>query len=92
MNRADAFALLNEYVQDQSLVRHCLAVEVAMRACARKHGADENKWGIVGLLHQGERIKSYPPWWLQPALPREKWCPGPPVCVCGRCYLCADVA
>src|SRR5437870_10163728 len=51
MNRADAFALLNEYVKDHSLVRHCMAVEIAMRAYARKLGQDEEKWGIVGLLH-----------------------------------------
>jgi putative nucleotidyltransferase with HDIG domain len=51
MNRADAFALLNEYVKDQSLVRHMLAVEAAMRAYARKFGEDEEKWGLVGLLH-----------------------------------------
>ena len=51
MNRTDAFALLNEYVKDQSLVRHMLAVEAAMRAYAGKHGQDEETWGIVGLLH-----------------------------------------
>src|SRR5437868_41836 len=51
MNRADAFALLNEYVKDQHLVRHMLAVEAALRAYARKFGEDEEKWGIVGLLH-----------------------------------------
>ncbi len=51
MNRADAFALLQEYVKDQGLIRHMLAVEAAMRAYARKFGEDEEKWGIVGLLH-----------------------------------------
>ena len=51
MNRDAAWALLNEYVRDQSLVRHMLAVEAAMRAYARKLGEDEEKWGIVGLLH-----------------------------------------
>src|SRR5437763_3051575 len=51
MNRADAFALLSEYVKDQALVRHMLAVEAAMRAYARKLGQDEETWGIVGLLH-----------------------------------------
>lgn len=50
-NRADALTLLNEYVKDPALVRHMLAVEAAMRAYARKLGADEEKWGIVGLLH-----------------------------------------
>jgi putative nucleotidyltransferase with HDIG domain len=51
MNRSDAFALLCEYVSNVSLRRHCIAVEVAMRAYARKFGQDEEKWGVVGLLH-----------------------------------------
>ncbi len=51
LNRADAFTLLNEYVKDPALVRHMLAVEAAMRAYARKLGADEEKWGVVGLMH-----------------------------------------
>jgi len=51
MNRSDAYALLTEYVKDISLVRHCLAVEAAMRAYARKQGHDEETWGITGLLH-----------------------------------------
>jgi putative nucleotidyltransferase with HDIG domain len=50
-NRADAFALVSEYTQNQSLVKHMLAVEAAMRAYARKLGEDEERWGVVGLLH-----------------------------------------
>jgi putative nucleotidyltransferase with HDIG domain len=51
MNRAAAYVLLTEYVKDISLVRHCLSVEAAMRAYARQFGEDEEKWGVVGLLH-----------------------------------------
>lgn len=51
MQRARAWDLLQENVKDPGLIRHMLAVEAAMRAYARKHGADEETWGIVGLLH-----------------------------------------
>src|SRR5436853_293083 len=51
MNRTDAFALLNEYTKNPSLVKHMLAVEAAMRAYATKLGQDVDKWGIVGLMH-----------------------------------------
>ncbi len=51
MNRTDALALLQEYTQSPSLIKHMLAVEAAMRAYARKLGEDEERWGIVGLLH-----------------------------------------
>src|SRR3989454_9416739 len=51
MNRALALSLLNEYTKNPSLIKHMLAVEAAMRAYARKLGEDEERWGIVGLLH-----------------------------------------
>ncbi len=51
MNRADALALLREYTQSDALLKHMFAVEAAMRMYARKTGEDEEKWGIVGLLH-----------------------------------------
>src|SRR2546423_2359879 len=51
MTRADAFALVTEYTENPSLIKHMLAVEAAMRAYARKLGEDEEKWGLVGLLH-----------------------------------------
>jgi putative nucleotidyltransferase with HDIG domain len=51
MDRDKAYALVCEYTQSDSLRKHMLAVEVAMRAYAVKFGEDEAKWGIVGLLH-----------------------------------------
>lgn len=51
MNRDEAYALVCEYTAGEGLRRHMLAVEFAMRAYARKWEEDEEKWGIVGLLH-----------------------------------------
>ncbi len=51
MDRASAWALLTEYTQNESLLRHALAVEAAMRAYAPKYGGDPEEWGAVGLLH-----------------------------------------
>jgi putative nucleotidyltransferase with HDIG domain len=51
MDRAAAYALMCEYTQSDSLRKHMLAVEAGMRAYARKFGEDEQKWAVVGLLH-----------------------------------------
>ena len=51
MNRDDAWQLLNEYTKSESLIKHALAVEAAVRGYARIAGADETSWGIVALLH-----------------------------------------
>jgi len=49
--REDAFNLLKKYNSNDSLLKHGLAVESTMRHFAKKFGEDEEKWGIVGLLH-----------------------------------------
>ncbi|NIN69331.1 MAG: HDIG domain-containing protein [Anaerolineae bacterium] len=51
VTREDAWQLVNEFTENQNLVRHMLAVEAAMLAYARKFGEDEELWGIVGLIH-----------------------------------------
>lgn len=49
--REQAWDLLNEYNQSESLIKHALAVEGVMRYMARKRNEDEEKWGIIGLIH-----------------------------------------
>lgn len=49
--REDAWALLTEYTDNPSLIKHALAVEAAMRAYAQHFGEDEESWGIIGLIH-----------------------------------------
>ena len=51
MNRDDAWALLTEYTKSDSLLKHALGVEAAVRGYARLFGEDENAWGITALLH-----------------------------------------
>src|SRR5947199_7859143 len=58
-NRNTAWNLLTEFTQSESLRKHALAVEACMRAYARKFGADEELWGVVGLIHDFDYEK-YP--------------------------------
>ncbi|HTV58721.1 MAG TPA: HDIG domain-containing protein [Verrucomicrobiae bacterium] len=51
LNRENAWKLLCEYTQSESLRKHALAVETCVRAYARKTGADEELWGVTALLH-----------------------------------------
>lgn len=59
MTRVDAWSLLTEYTQSESLRKHALAVEACMRAYARKLGEDENTYSLTGLLHDFDYEK-YP--------------------------------
>jgi len=47
----EALELLKKYNKGEGLIKHALAVEAVMRYCARKRGEDEEKWGVIGLVH-----------------------------------------
>jgi predicted hydrolase (HD superfamily) len=51
LNRENAWLLLTEYTKSESLLKHALAVEAAVRGYARLAGEDEDDWGVVALLH-----------------------------------------
>ena len=59
MDREESWQLLCEYTKNESLRRHALAVEACMRAYARKFGEDEEKWAVVGLIHDFD-YEQYP--------------------------------
>ncbi len=50
-SREEAFSLLKKYNKNEGLIKHALAVEAVMRYYARKIGEDEEKWGVIGLIH-----------------------------------------
>jgi putative nucleotidyltransferase with HDIG domain len=58
ITREKALELLHRNMQNQNLRRHCYAVEAVMRALAKKLDGDEEKWAIVGLLHDGDYEKT----------------------------------
>ena len=49
--REEVLSLLKEYNKNDALIKHAFAVEAVMRYCARKRGADEEQWGLIGLIH-----------------------------------------
>lgn len=51
VNRDEAWRLLTEYTKSESLLKHAMAVEAAVRGYARKFGGNEEDWGVVALLH-----------------------------------------
>ncbi|GAC1367636.1 MAG: HDIG domain-containing protein [Ktedonobacteraceae bacterium] len=57
--RDDAYKLMTSHVKNESLQKHMLSVEVAMRFYARKYGEDEELWAMTGLLHDSD-YEEYP--------------------------------
>lgn len=54
LTREQAFAILKKHMSNKNLINHSLAAEGAMRGLAKHFGEDEEKWGVVGLLHDGD--------------------------------------
>ncbi|HVA90143.1 MAG TPA: HDIG domain-containing protein [Chloroflexota bacterium] len=61
MTREEGLVLVREYIKNEGLVRHCLAVEAAMRAYAPRYAGDVDTWGLTGLLHDFD-------WEIHPSL------------------------
>jgi putative nucleotidyltransferase with HDIG domain len=54
LTRVDAYKILADHVESKNLIRHCLAVEAAMKALANFFHENEESWGIAGLLHDAD--------------------------------------
>ena len=61
MNRSEALVIVREYIKNENLVRHMLAVEAAMHFYAEKFGEEPETWGVTGLLHDFD-------WEIHPSL------------------------
>lgn len=57
MTRDEAFKLVNEWTENKNLVKHMLAVEAEMRALAKHFGEDEERWGLLGIVHDADYEK-----------------------------------
>ncbi|MBO8183194.1 MAG: HDIG domain-containing protein [Archaeoglobus sp.] len=51
MNREDALSLLKRYVKQENLIKHCIATAAIMKEVAKYLGEDEQKWEVIGILH-----------------------------------------
>lgn len=54
ITREKALEILNANIKNKNLLKHCLAVEAAMKTLAKHFNADENKWRLLGLMHDGD--------------------------------------
>ena len=70
VSREQGWALLTEYTQSPNLIKHAVAVEAAMRAYARRFQEDEERWGIVGLIHDFD-YERYPT--MSGDTPQDEW-------------------
>lgn len=96
MNRQEAWDLMTQYTKSENLRKHMLAVEAAMRFYAKKFGEDEEKWAVVGLLHdfdyeQHPTPEEHPYYWRQNSarerLPRRNY---PRYFVTRRLFRCCS--